>query len=76
MIKECHWQTLQDTKKRIDGLKGFHIPVTLKVIEEYEEAGVDGLFINQQRVHLQKLYDMLGELEAKAERLRLLILQE
>lgn len=63
-------QTLEDTWKKIDGLKGFHIPVVLKTIEDYENAEVDKYFIEQQKLQLQKLSNMLAELEAKAERLK------
>lgn len=66
-------QALRDTQKKIDGLKGFHIPVVQQTIADYEKAGVDGHFIEQQRLQLQKLFDMLSELEAKAERLKMKI---
>ena len=61
---------LEDTRKKIDGLKCFHIPIVLKTIEDYEKAEVDEHFIEQQKVQLQKLYMMIDELEAKAERLQ------
>ena len=63
-------QALGDTRKKIDGLKGLHIPVALKTIEDYEKAEVDEHFIEQQKVQLQKLYNMIDELEARAERLQ------
>jgi hypothetical protein len=68
--KEHILQTLADTRKKIDGIEGLHIPVTLKAIEEYERAGADEHFIQQQRVHLQKLYAMAAELKEKAQRLQ------
>lgn len=63
-------QALADTRKKIDDLKGFHIPVTLKAIEDYEQAQADEHFIQQQRIHLQKLYTMVDELEERAQRLQ------
>jgi len=63
-------QVLEDTRRKIDGLKGFHIPIVLKTIEEYEAAEVDSLFIEQQKLQLQKLSNMLAELEAKTERFK------
>jgi hypothetical protein len=62
-------QALEDTRKKIEGLKGFHVPVILKTIKDYEKAEVDEHFIEQQKVQLNKLYIMIYELEAKAERL-------
>ena len=62
-------QALEDTRKKIEGLKGFQIPVALKTIEEYEKAEVDQLFIDQQKPQLQNLYNMINELESKRERL-------
>lgn len=70
MSTEIILQVLEDTWKKIDGLKGFHIPVVLKTIEEYEKAEIDTYFIEQQKLQLQKLSTMLAELEAKAERLK------
>ncbi len=63
-------QVLEDTRKKIDGLKCFHIPIALQVIEEYEKAEIEGLFMEQQKYQLQKLYNLLAELEAKVERLK------
>jgi len=62
-------QVLEDTRNKIDGLKCFHIPIALQVIQEYEKAEIEGLFMEQQKYQLQKLYNLLTELEAKAERL-------
>ncbi len=63
-------QALADTLKKIDGIKGFHIPVAQQTLADYEQAGITGHFLEEQRLRLQKLFDMLAELEAKAERLK------
>jgi len=47
----------------------FNVPVILKTIDDYEKAGVEQHFIEQQKVQLQKMYNKIGELEAKAKRL-------
>lgn len=70
MPKDNILRALAETRKKIEGLKGFHVPVVLKTIEEYEQEEVDEQFIEQQRLQLQKLYEMIAELEAKAELLR------
>lgn len=70
MEKEHILQALADTRKKIEGIKGLHIPVVLKTIEEYEKSGADQHFIQQQRHQLQKLNGMVADLEAKADRLR------
>lgn len=70
MSKENILQALEDTWKKIDGLKGFHIPVVLKIIEDYEKAEVETFFVEQQKIQLDKLYNMLAELEARAGRLQ------
>lgn len=75
-MDEKKLQTLQDTNKKINDLKEFNIPVLLQVIKQYQEAGVDPLFIQQQQVQLQKVYARLHELEAKADRLRRALEQE
>lgn len=62
-------EALKDTSKKLSDLKSFNVPVILKTIEEYEESGVEEYFIEQQRMQLQKVYDRISELEAKAERL-------
>jgi hypothetical protein len=62
-------KTLKDTGKKIADLKSFNVSVILKTIEDYEKAEVDPYFIEQQKVQLQKVYAMIDELEAKAERL-------
>lgn len=69
VVQENMIQVLEDTWKKIEGLKCFHIPIALQVIEDYKEAGIEGFFMDQQQVQLQKLYNMLAELESKAERL-------
>lgn len=66
--REYILQALTDTQKKIEGIKGFHIPVVLQTIAEYEKAGVDEYFIEQQRLQLQKLFNMI---QAKAERLKM-----
>lgn len=70
MEKEHILLALTDTYKKIEGIKGLHIPVVVKTIEEYEQAGADEHFIQQQHHQLQKLNEMIAELEAKADRLR------
>lgn len=70
VVQENTLQVLGDTWKKIEGLKCFHIPIALQVIEDYKQAGIEGFFMEQQQIQLQKLYDMLAELESKAERLR------
>ncbi len=67
--REHIFEALEETRKKIEGLKGFHIPVVLNTIEEYEKAEVDGHFIEQQKLQLQKLYDMIEDLEHRAQRL-------
>ncbi|MEQ8236411.1 MAG: hypothetical protein ABRQ23_06525 [Syntrophomonadaceae bacterium] len=69
MSTEYILQALQDTAKKIADLKGFHVPVSLKAVEDFEKAGVDKYFLELERQKLQKLYVMIEELEAKAERL-------
>ncbi len=69
MSTENILETLRETSKRISDLKSFNIPVILKTIAEYEESGVEEYFIEQQRIQLQKVYNRISELEAKAERL-------
>ncbi len=60
---------LQETRKKIRDLKEFNIPVILKTIEQYEQAGVEELFLEQQKVLLEKVYSRLRELEDKEQRL-------
>ncbi len=60
---------LEATGKKINDLKGFNIPIIQKTITDYEEAGIDPYFINQQKIQLQKIQLMVEELEAKFERL-------
>ena len=69
MSTEYILQALQETTKKIADLKGFHVPVSLKTIGDFEKAGVDEYFLELERWKLQKLYAMIEELEAKAERL-------
>ncbi|MEN6327816.1 MAG: hypothetical protein ABFD18_16625 [Syntrophomonas sp.] len=61
--------TLEATGKKINDVKGFNIPVILKTIEDYEQAGIDRSFIDQQKLQQQKTQLMVEELEAKFERL-------
>ena len=72
MNMELKMQVLKETIKKIDDLRQFNVPVITKTIEEYEAEGVEEVFINQQKVLLEKVYTRLGELEAKKGR----ILQE
>ncbi|KUG02864.1 hypothetical protein ASZ90_019757 [hydrocarbon metagenome] len=60
---------LQETRKKIRDLKEFNIPVILKTIEQYEQAGVEELFLEQQKTLLDKVYIRLRELEDKEQRL-------
>ena len=69
MSEENIWQALADTNKKIEGLKGFHVPVILQTIDNYEKAGADDLFIQQEKARLQKVYQQIEVLEQKAERL-------
>lgn len=70
MSEEYILQALAETQKKLEGLKGFNVPVVLKTIDDYEKAGVDAIFIEQQKTQLQKLYSMIDELEAKLIRLQ------
>lgn len=69
MPEENILEALKETGKKIADLKGFNVPTLLKTIEEYEESGIEGHFIEQQKLQLQKVYERISELEAKAERL-------
>jgi hypothetical protein len=69
MSKEYTLQTLKETCKKIEDLKGFNLPIILKAIGDYEKAEVDQQFIDQQKAQLQKVYAMIDELEAKKLRL-------
>lgn len=69
MPTEYVLQALQETAKKIADLKSFHVPVLLKTIEDFEKAGVDEYFLEVERQKLLKLYLLIEELEAKAERL-------
>ncbi len=60
---------IQETRKKIRDLKEFNIPVILKTIEEYEKAGVEDCFLEQQRALLDKVYLRLKELQDKEQRL-------
>lgn len=62
-------ETLQENIKRIEGLKGLHVAVILKTIEDYEAAQVDSQFIDDQKVQLQKVYALIEDLEGRNERL-------
>jgi len=69
MSNENILAALRDTGKKIADLQSFNVTVIQKTIEDYEKAGVDQFFIEQQKLQLQKVYAMIEELEAKAERL-------
>jgi hypothetical protein len=62
-------KALETNIKKIEGLKNFNIPVILKTIEKYEAAQADAQFIEAERTQLQKVYDMIADLEARNERL-------
>jgi hypothetical protein len=62
-------KTLRETAKKIADLKEFNVPVILKAIEEYEKAGAQECFIEQQKALLDKVYTHIAELEDKAGRL-------
>lgn len=70
VVQENALQVLHDTLQKIEGLRCFHIPIAAKVNEQYEEAGIDGYFMEQQKLQMQKLLDLLAQLEAKLERLQ------
>ncbi|MEN6348289.1 MAG: hypothetical protein ABFD08_02680, partial [Syntrophomonas sp.] len=55
--------------KKIADLKEFNVVVILKTIEEYQQAGVEETFIEQQKAQLEKVYARIAELEDKARRL-------
>jgi hypothetical protein len=69
LLNEDILEALKDTRKKIADLKSFNVSIILKTIEDYEKAEVDQYFIEQQRLQLQKVYGMIGELESKAVRL-------
>lgn len=62
-------EALRDTAKKIADLRDFNIPVILKTIEEYKQAGVEDSFIEQQKAQLEKVYTRIAELEDKARNL-------
>jgi len=68
-MDEYRLQALKETHKKIRDLKEFNIPVILKTMEEYEKAGAEQLFIDQQKALLEKVYARIGELEEKERRL-------
>jgi hypothetical protein len=61
---------LQETRKKIRDLKEFNIPVITRTIEQYEQAGVEEIFVQQQKALLDKVYSRLQELEDKEQRLQ------
>ncbi len=69
MSEENILKALETNIKKIEGLKNFNIPVILKTIEKYEAAQADAQFIEAERTQLQKVYDMIADLEARNERL-------
>lgn len=62
-------EALRSTAKKITDLKEFNIPIIMTTIKEYEEAGVEDSFIEQQRAQLKRVYERIAELENKARRL-------
>ncbi|NLW91024.1 MAG: hypothetical protein GXY34_05435 [Syntrophomonadaceae bacterium] len=60
---------LQENTRRIEGLKGLHVAVITKTIEDYEDAEVDEHFINAQKVQLQKVNALIKDLEGRNRRL-------
>ncbi len=66
---EYIFEALRETSKKITDLKEFNVPVIMKAIEEYEQAGVEESFIEQQKAQLEKVYARIAELEDKARRL-------
>lgn len=69
-------QAFRETNKKIADLKEFNIPVILKTIEEYEKAGAEQVFIDQQKALLEKVNARIAELEDKADRLLRRIAEE
>lgn len=69
MNREDKIQILKASSKKLDDLKEFNIPVIIKTIEEYESAGADKIFIEQQQALLDKVYARIDELEGKRKRL-------
>ncbi len=70
IIQENALQVMADTLTRIDSLKCFHIPIAFSVIEQYKVAGIEGYFMEQQELQLQKLLSMLAQMEEKLARLQ------
>ena len=70
IVQENALQVLADVLSKIDGLKGFHIPIARGIIEQYNEVGIEGYFMEQQELQLQKLQIMLAELEEKLARVQ------
>ncbi|MEN6389003.1 MAG: hypothetical protein ABFD04_01195 [Syntrophomonas sp.] len=66
---EYIFTALRETAKKIADLKEFNVVVILKTIEEYQQAGVEETFIEQQKAQLEKVYARIAELEDKARRL-------
>ncbi|MEQ8175606.1 MAG: hypothetical protein ABRQ26_11120 [Syntrophomonadaceae bacterium] len=66
---EYIFKALRETAKKMADLKEFNVVVILKTIEEYEQAGVEEYFIEQQRAQLVKVYARIAELEDKSRRL-------
>lgn len=66
---EYIFEALRDTAKKIADLKEFNVVVIMKTIKDYEQAGVEESFIEQQRAQLEKVYARIAELEDKARRL-------
>lgn len=66
---ELKVQALKETIKKIDDLKQFNVPIILKTLDEYEAGDVGEVFINQQKVLLEKVYSRINELEAKKGRI-------
>lgn len=76
MNLENRMQVLKDSFKKLNDLKEYNRPIILKTIEEYDNTGIDELFINQQKLNLEKVNIRINELEEKVERLRNEIMKE
>lgn len=65
MNKELRIKTLIESNKKIEDLKNYNIPVTLKNIAELKKKGAQEQFIREQEVRLEKLEKKIKELEEK-----------
>lgn len=69
MQDEYIFQALQDIAKKIADLKEFNVAVLEKTIADYQREGIDELFIDQQKLQLNKVYERIAELEERGRRL-------